>query len=127
MSKKYSILVVDDEKDLCDLVREQLESDEIECHSVYSGEESVEKLNTRSYDIVISDFRMPGMNGLELLKTINATIYPPPVLYIMTGFYDKEMEIRIINEGKAQKVFQKPNDISALLETVREKIKSINE
>ena len=69
---KYRILFVDDETNLLDGLRRSLHSkkNEWDMSFVTSAEEALELCDTRGFDVVISDYKMPGMNGLSFLRKI---------------------------------------------------------
>lgn len=64
------ILVVEDERLLCDGIAEDLELEKYTADRCYDGEEAYERLSVEHYDLVILDLNLPGMDGLELLRRI---------------------------------------------------------
>jgi DNA-binding response OmpR family regulator len=68
-----SILVVDDDKNICRLVESALSQNGFEVTSAYSGEDALSNLKNKTYDAVILDILLPGMDGLETLRQIRAT------------------------------------------------------
>ncbi|MCB1021025.1 MAG: SpoIIE family protein phosphatase [Bryobacterales bacterium] len=79
----------------------------------------------RPIDIVISDFLMPGLNGVELLKRIRA-LQPDAVRILLTGFADKENAIRAINEVALYQYIEKPWDNDDLLLLLRNALSERN-
>ena len=79
----------------------------------------------RPIDIVISDFLMPGLNGVELLKRIRAR-QPEAVRILLTGFADKENAIRAINEVALYQYVEKPWDNDDLLLLIRNALSERN-
>ena len=73
--------------------------------------------NPREPDLIISDVRMPGYSGLEVLAFIRKTDWATPVILI-TAFGDKELHNAAYRLGAAQ-VFDKPFDLKALIATAR--------
>ena len=70
----YQVLCVDDEEFLLDLCRIFLErSGTLKVDTAISAFDGLEKLKDKEYDTIISDYEMPGMNGIEFLKTIRAS------------------------------------------------------
>lgn len=90
--RKYSILVVDDSYDVCNLV-ESLLIEKYIIYKVYDGESAQEILNNKSIDLVISDVTMPGMDGLELTSLIkndiNTSHIPVILLTARVGIEDR--------------------------------------
>ncbi len=68
-SKK--ILVVDDNKDVTDLVQAILDSSSYDCVAANSGQECLDILKNQKFDLVLLDLAMPGMSGLDVLSTLN--------------------------------------------------------
>ena len=64
------ILVVDDEKEACEALAEFLRSENYEVRTAQSGETALEKVEQDTPDLVLLDIRMPGMDGLEILRRI---------------------------------------------------------
>lgn len=92
-------LYVDDEPDLLAIGKHFLErSGEIEIDTASSPNEAVEKLRCNQYDTIISDYQMPEMNGLELLKQVRSTIGKIPFI-IFTGKGREEVVIEALNCG----------------------------
>ena len=67
---KKKILVVDDEPNMRELLREELEEEGYEVEAAENGEEALKKFSSGDYDLVILDIEMPGMNGLEVAGKI---------------------------------------------------------
>jgi DNA-binding response OmpR family regulator len=91
MPKK--ILLVDDDEDLRWGVSRNLSSDKelYELVTASSGEQAVEALSKSTFDLVITDFKMPGITGLDLLIKINEE-YPKTKVVIMTGYDSEELQ-----------------------------------
>ncbi len=68
--KKIGVLIVDDETELCDKLKNILEAqgDNYHIFTAYSGEEALSVLENKEIDVLVSDIRMPGMSGIELMK-----------------------------------------------------------
>ena len=80
-----AILFVDDHEVLARLSCEILEMQGYRAVSAYSAQDALEKFQQEKFDILVTDFRMEGMNGLELAKRIHATNPEVPVI-IVTGY-----------------------------------------
>ncbi len=82
-----SILVVDDEKDICDLLSLELIDQGFTYFIAHSVSEAVHILKNSTVDLVITDIRMPHKSGIELLKELRLSDQTLPVVF-MTGFAD---------------------------------------
>lgn len=93
------VLLVDDEPGLLNLARIFMEKDgSIAADTCLSAHEALQKLDTTPYDVVVSDYDMPGMNGIDLLKTIRGRKEHIPFI-IFTGKGREEVVIEAINNG----------------------------
>jgi two-component system phosphate regulon sensor histidine kinase PhoR len=82
---KKKILIVDDEPNVCKSLRRALICPEYDIDMVLSGEEALQKEEEEKYDVVIADLMMPGISGLDLLKSLKAKNAPAKVIMI-TGY-----------------------------------------
>jgi DNA-binding NtrC family response regulator len=80
-----AILFVDDHEVLARLSCEILEMQGYRAVSAYNAQDALDKFNREKFDILVTDFRMDGMNGLELAKRIHSTNPEVPVI-IVTGY-----------------------------------------
>lgn len=112
------VLVVDDEKDVEWLFRQrfrrEVRSGELELAFAFSGQEALDYLRRSAADVmlVLSDINMPGMTGLELLKTIKAE-YPDLKVMMITAYGDGHNYDEAMRCG-ADDYFTKPLDFSTL-------------
>jgi DNA-binding NtrC family response regulator len=110
------ILLIDDELDCLDSLASAIEPAGHFCDKVTAPAAGIEAYKRNRYDAVITDQRMPGMSGLQVLQAIRDW---DPVAYVLlnTGCGDGEMFATAIKNG-AYAVFGKPIDIVDLLETL---------
>ena len=109
-----TILVVDDELDMLQLLKRSLEKDmgcRVEVAS--SGEMALEKLDHYAIDLVLSDIRMSGMDGLDLLQQIKL-IHPSLSVIMMTAFGHIDLAVEAMKQG-AYDFITKPFDHDALV------------
>ncbi|MBI1354619.1 MAG: SpoIIE family protein phosphatase [Acidobacteria bacterium] len=114
-----TILIVDDDQLITASLKSlfALETDyDVIAHT--SPATAVREAEARPVDLIISDFLMPQINGVELLKRIRA-LQPDAVRILLTGFADKENAIRAINEVGLYQYLEKPWDNDDLLLLVR--------
>jgi len=116
LEKKYSfpavILVVDDEGAIKAMMQKSIENAGYLCLAAQSGREAMDLLNRRQIDVVITDIKMPGINGIELTRHIKKN-YTSDVI-IMTGYVEDFRYEDIINLG-ASDFLQKPISIKELV------------
>jgi PAS domain S-box-containing protein len=94
-----TVLYVDDEPDLLEVAKLFLERNkEFRVGTVTSAERALEILGNEHYDAVISDYQMPGMNGIELLKAVREQFGDLPFI-IFTGRGREEVVIQALNDG----------------------------
>jgi DNA-binding NtrC family response regulator len=123
MAKKiHSILVVDDEEEFLGLMGNLLSEEGYEVVSCSNGKEAVEQLEKKPpFSVIISDHRMPGMQGTELLATAKK-ISPHSSRIMVTAYQSAGMMEDSINKGEVFRFLTKPIDIEVLLEVVRSAI-----
>lgn len=118
--RRQTILVVDDEEDIRDSLKALLESslDNVDVLVAASGSEALATMRASPVDLVISDYKMPGMNGLELLAAIGKGSPQVPRI-LVTAFPDLEIAIRAINEAGIENFFTKPFDPDQVVNVAR--------
>jgi two-component system phosphate regulon sensor histidine kinase PhoR len=97
-SEKKKILVVDDEPNVCKSVRQALLSQGYEIDMALSGEEALRKEEGACYDVVIADLMMPGLSGLDLLKSLKARNARAKVIMI-TGYPTLKTTVQAMEIG----------------------------
>ncbi|WP_020530222.1 histidine kinase [Flexithrix dorotheae] len=106
MSKKYSILYVDDERQNLISFKATFRED----YNIFianSGKEGIELLERKPIDLVISDQKMPEMTGVEFFEKIIPN-HPDPMRILLTGYSDMQAIIDSINKGKIYFYISKP-------------------
>jgi PAS domain S-box-containing protein len=116
------ILIVDDEELIVKLLARSLRSDGYETLSAYSGQQGLEVFRTESPDIVITDIKMPGMDGLELLRKIKE-IDPEKEVIIATGHGDIDSTITALQFGASDFINKPVRDEALAIALERAKTK----
>lgn len=119
MYKSKKILILDDEKIVTSTLKTLLALEsftDVNCYN--SPSEAINFLKENKPDLIISDFKMPEMNGLEFL-TEAKKMYPDSCKILLTGYADKENAIRAINEVGLYKYIEKPWDNEDLLINIK--------
>jgi putative nucleotidyltransferase with HDIG domain len=112
------ILFVDDEPRILEGLERMLFhlSDEWEMEFAQSGQEALELMSHESFDVLVSDMRMPGMDGASLLGKVSVQ-YPKTVRIVLSGFAELEMTLRAV--PVAHQYLTKPCDPEVLEEVVQ--------
>ena len=124
-SNSKSILVIDDESDIVNLVNESLRTDRFKVRTFTDPTAALEhfKSNSKDYDIVISDIRIPAMNGYQFVKHVKER-NPKVKVILMTAFEIDNKEFHnILSDIKVDAFLQKPFSIQQLNDVV-EKIRT---
>ena len=115
---KYTLLVVDDEPDVCDSVHDLLRR-EFRVLKAHSGQEGYRLMQEEEVHIIMTDQRMPQILGVELLTKVKAR-NPQAVRMLFTGYADLESIIAAINQGHVYQFLKKPWQPEELLDAVRQ-------
>jgi CheY-like chemotaxis protein len=112
------VLIVDDHKEATRLIRKNLESleQDLIIADVLSGEEALLELRGGHLDLLIADFRLPGISGLELMDKFKAR-NPDTKVILISGVTDPEIRKQVAQAG-ADAFFFKPIDIPEFLDAV---------
>ena len=121
MSKQHKILLLDDDQDILDLYKEMLASlpSQPEVHTANSGARAIALLENESYSLLISDLKMPKMDGLQLL-TIVRKRWPSLRTVVMSALNDEQFKQRAYSMGIDQ-YLEKPrtgNEINFFCECI---------
>jgi DNA-binding response OmpR family regulator len=116
---KFRALLVDDEEELVTTLVERLGYRDIEAEYVLDGYEALLKLREKKFDVVMLDLKLPGMDGLEVLRKINKDFPDLPVLLI-TGHGAPDGEPGQVPAGAAHYLVKPMNleDVIAKMEEV---------
>jgi response regulator RpfG family c-di-GMP phosphodiesterase len=115
-----TVLFVDDEQPIRNaLERMYLERDDVRCLFAGSGFEALKILEQETVWVVVSDYLMPGMRGIEFLSRVKAR-WPQIVRIMMTAYADLSIAIDAINKSEAYRFVTKPWNNVELMETVDE-------
>ncbi|MBD3413435.1 MAG: response regulator [Candidatus Aminicenantes bacterium] len=121
MTEKETIHIIDDEKIIHEVLEDLLISEGYQCVLSSNGEEGLKKHKSQSFDLVLLDLLMPGMDGIEVLQQIRK-IDPNAVVIIITAYASVESAISAMKKGAFDYV-QKPFQHDELLITVKRAIK----
>jgi len=106
---ELAILFVDDESDILNSLNRFLRREVYKKFFVDNAADALTMLGSHPIDIIVSDLRMPGMNGLDLIKEVKQR-YPDTVRMIVSGSQDIEQIIESVNKGEVFRFIPKPVD-----------------
>jgi DNA-binding response OmpR family regulator len=118
------VLLVDDEKEFIDTLAERLNTRGIDAKVVYSGEEALPVIKKEPPEVVLLDLKMPGMDGLDVLRKIKHE-HPKTEVIIYTG-HGGDMEKALSKELGVFAYLQKPVDIGVLIDAMKAAYKKMN-
>ena len=111
------LLLVDDEVDFLEPLNTRLSRRHVTCATATSGEDALRLLQAGPFDCAVVDVKMPGMDGLELLRRIRRD-YPQTPVVLLTGHASVEMGVQGMELGAFDYVL-KPVDLDELLDVAR--------
>lgn len=112
------ILVIDDQQSIRKTLREILEYESFEVDEAEDGQKGIEMFNKESYDLILSDIKMPKLDGIEFLEKVMASANPDVPVIMISGHGNIETAVDAIKKG-AYDYIPKPVDLNRLLVTVR--------
>jgi len=116
MSEK--VLLVDDEKDFLDIMSERMEARGMTVKTADSADQALKILEKESFDAIVMDFKMPGMDGIQALKNIK-TQKPELQIILLTGYATVEKTVEAMKIG-ATDLLEKPADLEALAAKIKQ-------
>ncbi|MFC1884103.1 response regulator [Thermodesulfobacteriota bacterium] len=114
--EKLKVLLVDDEKEFVESLGERLELRNLEAEVVYDGEQALKAVKEGSHDVMVLDLRMPGINGIEVLRQVKKT-KPDMQVVVLTGHGTEKDEKEAKRLG-AYAYMKKPVDVDTLVGTL---------
>ncbi|MEI7525556.1 MAG: sigma-54 dependent transcriptional regulator [Mariniphaga sp.] len=124
MAKKISILIVDDEESVRDSLFNWFIEDGYRVECAENAKKALTLLESDQFDIILADIKMPGMDGLEMLRRIKA-IKPDSIVIVMTAFATVDTAVKALKDG-AYDYVTKPFDPDDLTHLIRNATKQIS-
>lgn len=121
MIEENCVLFVDDEEAVLSSLKRQFRKADFKLCTAVGGKAALDLLKTQPVKIIITDERMPGMNGVELLQKIKK-LYPDTIRIILSGYADSSSIIDEINKGEIYRFISKPWSKEKLLEVIEQAI-----
>ncbi len=111
------IMVIDDEKIVGDMAKLALEQDGFYVETFLNGEPALERLKKEKFDVVVTDLKMKGIDGMEVLKMVRS-LYPKTQVIMITAFANLDSAIEAIR-GDVFDFFPKPVKIKELKASIQ--------
>ncbi|MBN2669893.1 MAG: sigma-54-dependent Fis family transcriptional regulator [Bacteroidales bacterium] len=118
------ILIVDDERSIRNALKDILEYEQYEINLAEDAESALKLIEQNEYDLILSDIKMPKMDGLELMDEVKKQ-NPTQTFILITGHGDVDTAVSAIKQG-AYDFIQKPLDLNRLLVTVKNALDKTN-
>ena len=93
-----NILIIDNEKRMCGVLKAALEMDKHFVETAYDGNSGIEKFNRGEFDVVITDLKMPGRDGIEVLEHVKKTA-PETEVILMTAYASAQTAVEAMRKG----------------------------
>ena len=114
------ILIVDDDKNILESLQSILKSNDYIVETAQNGEEAIAKFETKNFNLVLLDIKLPDVNGTELLNRMHRD--SPKTMFIMiTGFPSLDNAVKSLNRG-ADAYIMKPINPAELIKIIQEKL-----
>ncbi|MCT4593883.1 MAG: response regulator [Anaeromicrobium sp.] len=124
--KKNTVLFVDDDKHIINSLRRGLIDEKYEQEFAHSGEEALKIMENKKISVIVTDMRMPKMNGLTLLKIISEK-YPDIVKLVLSGYTQLPQILTTINQVNIFKFLTKPWNLNEdLIPVIRQSVEYYN-
>ncbi|HUH97942.1 MAG TPA: response regulator [Anaerolineales bacterium] len=116
---KYGVLLVDDQRDILRLLHSTLDTlnnTDLQIFETPSGEEALLEASRQRIDLLVSDYKLPGMSGIELMHKVRAR-HPEVKVILISGMTDRKARDEMLNAG-AVALFDKPIPLADFLDAV---------
>jgi DNA-binding NtrC family response regulator len=128
MARKISILIVDDEESVRDSLTNWFSEDGFRVENAENAKRALQLLETEQFDIILADIKMPGMDGLEMLKRIKS-MNKDSIVIMMTAFATVDTAVMALKDGAFDYVTKPfdPDDLSHLIRNASKQIELSDE
>ncbi|MGO9014724.1 MAG: response regulator [Dissulfurispiraceae bacterium] len=113
----YRIMIVDDEKIVGDMAKMSLEQEGYAVETFLNGEAALARLVEQKFDVVVTDLKMKGVDGMEILRTVKQ-LYPGVKVIMITAFANLDTAIEALR-GDVHDFFPKPVKIKELKASIQ--------
>jgi DNA-binding NtrC family response regulator len=117
----YRIMIIDDERIVGDMAKMALEKEGYLVETFTNADPALERLKTERFDVVITDFKMKGIDGMEVLRRVKK-LYPETKVIMITAFANLDTAIEALR-GDVYDFFPKPVKIKELKASIQRALK----
>ena len=128
MTKKISILIVDDEESVRDSLYNWFTEDGFRVETAENAKKALTMLESDNFDIILADIKMPGMDGLEMLRRIKS-LKTESIVIVMTAFATVDTAVKALKDGAFDYVTKPfdPDDLTHLIRNATKQISLVDE
>ncbi len=116
-TQEKRVLLVDDELEILDLLCDEIKEMGYEAHTADNAQIALTKVQNNSYDLLITDFSMPGVSGIELIREMRKLGFNFPVILMLTA---TKLNPQLLKDLNVSCTLSKPFDYNTLQEKVKE-------
>jgi DNA-binding response OmpR family regulator len=117
MADKKTILIIDDDADIRDLLKDFLEEKSFNILTAENGQRAIEISEGQPVNLVISDMLLPGVHGIDVVKIIKKKLAIP--IIVISGVYKKGEITSFLESDYVDAYFLKPLNLDGLLSTIK--------
>ena len=117
LCQKTKILIVDDEKTVCDVLSDGLHGDGYPCYVALDAKEALTRLAAEDFDLVLLDIKLPDISGMEVLQRIRLN-YPYTGVIMITGVNNVDTAVKAMKLGASDYIV-KPFDLDRVNRAIR--------
>ncbi len=96
--EKKRMLVIEDDEEMRSLLKDFLEEEGVEIDSARDALEALQKLGARAFDLILTDLRLPGLSGLDIIPSIKR-LRPEASIVVITAFGSEEIHRKVLERG----------------------------
>ena len=123
----YKILLVEDERETADFVKQALELEDMAVEIAYDGQEGLDLFRKKEYDLLLLDYEMPRMNGEDLVRQVRKE-NPYIDIIVYTNYKDFNLAKKMMNMGVNGYVNKGPeSDLQELVDMVKQKLEPLDD
>ena len=117
--EESNIIIVDDTKEVLSSFQRELRTEPYNFYYALSGEDALEILAENPCKLIISDIKMPRMDGFELLAKVQE-LYPEMIRVVLSGHSDVKLILTLVNKGGIYRYLTKPWEMEDVRSTIRQ-------